>query len=271
MRSSRPSSAHRLRQRAYSPSSLQQFAVCPYRFFLSAVHRLAPREEAAATARLDPLTRGSLVHEVQAVVIRRLQAMGVFPIAGPSLPAALLALDRALGEVSERYRDDLAPPVDRVWDDDIERIRADLHGWLQRLSDRPDKWLPIHVELGFGFPPGMGRDPASLPQAATLPGGYRLHGIVDLVEQKAGASELRVVDHKTGRRVPDARRGRGWRRGAAASALRPGDRSRASVARSSSRGCHIAPPMRATSTGSSSWRRQPSTAIDVAASRCSRS
>src|SRR5262249_27940833 len=35
---------YRLSQRAYSPSALQQFSSCPYRFLLYAAHQLKPRE-----------------------------------------------------------------------------------------------------------------------------------------------------------------------------------------------------------------------------------
>ena len=68
--------ASRPNARAYSVSALQRFAVCPYQFYLSAICRLAPREEIAPLVRLDPLTRGSLFHEVQAEALRALQAAG---------------------------------------------------------------------------------------------------------------------------------------------------------------------------------------------------
>ena len=50
--------AHLLSARSYSPTALQHFASCPYRFFLSAVLRLAPRSMPEAIEELDPLQRG---------------------------------------------------------------------------------------------------------------------------------------------------------------------------------------------------------------------
>ena len=41
-------------------------------------------------------------------------------------------------------------------------------------------------------------DPRSVREEVTLEGGWRLRGIVDLVEQRRGAAGLRVTDHKTG-------------------------------------------------------------------------
>jgi hypothetical protein len=57
--------AHALGARSYSPTALQHYALCPYKFFLYAVWKLAPREEPEAIEELDPLQRGSLVHAVQ--------------------------------------------------------------------------------------------------------------------------------------------------------------------------------------------------------------
>jgi hypothetical protein len=57
--------AHRLANRSYSPSSLQHFAACPYRFALQAVFQFRPREEPALLEQMDPLTRGALFHSTQ--------------------------------------------------------------------------------------------------------------------------------------------------------------------------------------------------------------
>ena len=56
---------HQLAARSYSATALQNYAACPYRFFLQAIHRLEPREEPEAIELIDPLTRGALFHEVQ--------------------------------------------------------------------------------------------------------------------------------------------------------------------------------------------------------------
>ena len=77
---------HRLNARPYSLSALQQYAVCPYRFFLAAIQQLAPRAEVAALEQLDPLTRGRLVHRVQAETLRTLADSGALPVTPTTLP-----------------------------------------------------------------------------------------------------------------------------------------------------------------------------------------
>ena len=189
---------HRLTERPYSVSVLQKFALCPYRFLLSAIHRLEPREEAIPLVEIDPLTRGSIFHRIQADFMRQLQQSGRLPVTVANLCEAQQLLDETLDAVEQKYRDDLAPAIPQVWREGIEGIRTDLRGWLQRMADSPSDWLPIHFELGIGFPLEEGRDPASLRDPVTLPGGYQLHGFVDVIERRAGKKELRVTDYKTG-------------------------------------------------------------------------
>ena len=59
--------ANGLARRAYSASALQQFAICPYRFLLHAIHQLRPRESPVALEQMDPLTRGALFHLSSAI------------------------------------------------------------------------------------------------------------------------------------------------------------------------------------------------------------
>ncbi len=194
--------AHRLTARPYSVTALQRFAACPYQFLLAAVHRLQPREEIEPLERLDPLTRGRMFHEAQAELVRGLEARGRLPVTRDGLAEAWALLDETLDALAARYRDDLAPAIERVWADEIEKLRLDLKGWLQQVADEDGEWVPIRAELGFGFAPGPGRDPRSAAEPVRLDGGWQLHGVVDLVEARArptAAGELRVTDHKTGK------------------------------------------------------------------------
>jgi ATP-dependent helicase/nuclease subunit B len=191
--------ASRPTARAYSVSALQRFAVCPYQFFLSAVCRLAPREEIAPLERLDPLTRGSLFHAVQAECLRALQRAGHLPLSRDSLGVATPVLDDTLDRVAEEYREKLAPPIARVWQDEVESLRVDLRTWLEGSVAEQAEWEPFAFELAFGLPRGRGLDERSVSEEVILAERWRLRGIVDLVERRRGAPGLRVTDHKTGK------------------------------------------------------------------------
>ena len=197
--------AHRLSKRSWSPSSLQQFAACPYRFLLHAVHQLRPREEVAALEQMDPLTRGALFHRVQFELLGELKSKGLLPVSPLSLPKVLKAIDRALDRVAAEFEDQLAPAIQRVWRSEVEDLRTDLRGWIQHMFASETDWLPAHFEFSFGMRRGEGRDPASTDAEAVLASGVRLRGAIDLIEKHASRGTLRITDHKTGRapeRVP---------------------------------------------------------------------
>jgi ATP-dependent helicase/nuclease subunit B len=194
---------HRLANRSYSPSSLQHFAACPYRFALQAVFQFRPRQEPARLEQMDPLTRGALFHSVQFELFRALDSSHLLPITPDRLPAMLDLADQVLDRIAAQYEDDLAPAIPRVWKSEIENLRTDLRGWLQQLAATQSDWLPVHFEFGFGLAPDAHRDPASTGKEAVIFDGIRLRGSIDLIERHATTDTLRVTDHKTGKAPKD--------------------------------------------------------------------
>jgi len=188
--------ANRLGRRAYSLSALQRFSTCPYQFLLSTIYRLEPWDEPEPLVRMDPLTRGSLFHKVQAEFYRAMDAAGSLPITRANQAEAVRALDTVLDRVSAEYAEMLAPAIDRVWRDEITELGRDLSIWVQKLADAVD-WRPQYFEYSFGLN-DTGRDPRSVPDPIEIDGRFILRGSVDLIERRANPDLLRVTDHKTG-------------------------------------------------------------------------
>jgi ATP-dependent helicase/nuclease subunit B len=195
--------SQRLANRGYSPSSLQHFAACPYRFVLQSVFQFRPREEPARLEQMDPLTRGALFHSAQFELFRALTGANLLPITQDQLPATLDLADQVLDRVAAQYEDDLAPAIPRVWKSEIENLRTDLRGWLQQVAATQSDWLPVHFEFGFGLAPDPHRDPASTTREAIILDGIRLRGSIDLIERHTASGALRVTDHKTGKSPKD--------------------------------------------------------------------
>jgi len=178
-----------LSNRAWSPSVLQQYARCPYRFALRGIFGLRAAEQPTGVQRMDPATRGELYHAVQFDLLRG--------------PDPLDRLDEVLQSVAVRFEAKLAPAIPQIWRAEIDALRADLRGWLQQRAAAEKDWTPQFAELSFGLRDPMGHDPGSRKEPVELDGGFLLQGSIDLVERHTSGI-LRVVDHKTGR-VPDPR------------------------------------------------------------------
>jgi len=189
---------HQLSERPYSPTALQHFAACPYRFLLQAIHRLEPREEPEAIETLDPLTRGSIFAEVQYEILSALRELDVLPVTPDDLDDASSLLDEKLDEVAARQHEELAPAIERVWQDGIESIRADLREWMRRAAEDPEHWRPEWFELSFGLSDRTQSDPQSSTDPVAIDGGLSLRGSIDLLERDE-SGRIRVTDHKTGK------------------------------------------------------------------------
>jgi RecB family exonuclease len=189
---------HQMGTRPFSATALQHYAECPYKFFLYAIHRLEPREEPEAIEVLDPLTRGALFHEVQFDLLSALREQAMLPVGPDNIVAAQELVDDKLKRRADSYRDKLAPAIEKVWEDGIAAIRADLREWLRRMAEDSSGWCPQRFELSFGLSDREQADPASSTDAVALEAGMKLRGSIDLVERR-GDGEVRVTDHKTGK------------------------------------------------------------------------
>lgn len=188
---------HTFDKRSFSPTALQNYAACPYRFYLSAIHRLEAREEPAPIEDLDPLTRGSLFHEAQFEILTALRAQNFLPLSDENFADARALLDATVTRVAARYHDELAPAIPRVWDDAVASVAADLREWLSRALAEPE-WQPAYFELAFGLSDPRPEDAQSRKEPLTLDSGLQVRGSIDLVSRDAQGT-LRAVDHKTGK------------------------------------------------------------------------
>ncbi len=185
-----------LTRRSYSPTTLQHFSACPYRFYLYGIFGLREREEAVSLEQMDPLTRGGLFHEVQFEFLKswRDQPSSDFDELRPRL-------DRTLDMVAAKYEEQLVPAIPRAWRTEIEYLRTDLRAWLRLWHEMLAEWEPINFEFAFGLgnKDRESRDAASQPEAVKLEGGYLVRGSIDMLERHRKNGYLRVTDHKTGK------------------------------------------------------------------------
>lgn len=183
--------------RSFSPTALQNYASCPYRFVLQALHRLSPRKEPVPIEELDPLQRGSLLHEIEFELHTELRDAGLIPIAPERLDEADAHLREVVERVAARFEEQLAPAIDRVYRDAVDSLTADAREMLRREANDP-RWHPTHFELAFGLTDRSARDAASNKEPIELDVGLKIRGSIDLVEESAEGT-LRATDYKTGK------------------------------------------------------------------------
>ena len=181
--------------RPMSPTRLERWSACGFRYFLSHVLGLRDRDDPERVVDLSPLDRGSGVH----LVLERF--IGEAIDKGPPTPdEPWSAADRArLREIADEVfadqesRGRTGRPI--LW----KVAKAELFAVLDEFLRADDRYraetgsTPIRVELPFGFDD-------SEPVRLTLPSGRTMsfHGFADRVN-RASDDHLLVTDYKTGK------------------------------------------------------------------------
>jgi RecB family exonuclease len=173
------------RQRSVSPTSLESYAVCGFRYFAKSVLGLYPIEEPEERDMMDAAARGTLIHEVlhrffQAQKERGRPAPG--EAWGPDDTLLLMDIaDEKLQAAEERGLTGLS--VYSVHE--ARTIKADLRRFLEEdtLFRRQTGAVPTHFET-------------YIPE--TEIGGVTLKGVVDRVDVTPDGKRAWVIDYKSG-------------------------------------------------------------------------
>ena len=170
--------------RDLSASSLSDYAVCPYRFFLSKVLRLRGHAEPEETLEIAPTERGSLVHRILERFVDRYLSGG-----DDDWPAFLEGGDRVLEQIMEEEETGLPKGITGLplsWRRIREQVAKEIRVYLEEERRRAEEgWRPVATERWF--------------QGVTLGAGEQTitaHGRIDRLDRSPQG--LRVVDYKTG-------------------------------------------------------------------------
>jgi ATP-dependent helicase/nuclease subunit B len=195
----------------FSPTRLESWATCPYRYFLSSVLGIAALEQPEDVATITPLERGSLVHSILESFIREAQRQTMIPRPDEASNIAHLRLLMAIADRELRDAENRGVTGKRLlWELAQADIRSDLSTFLEEDSRIRREYgvSPHSVELTFGTPRHRRRDataapPVELPAHGTSTLSFR--GIIDRLDVSASGEKALVIDYKTGSPGPFAR------------------------------------------------------------------
>jgi RecB family exonuclease len=182
-------------QRVLSPTSLEVWAACPYRFFLESVLRVAPTQDPEEQWTIDAAEKGSLVHDVLEQFFSELSLHGRPDTDEAYTPAdfdRLEAIARARLSQAEDAGDSGHP---LVWEATRREVLADLRTFLDRDTEwrRSQRMKPTYFENAFGD--GHEWRAVEVPVEGGM---LRLRGRMDRVDVSANGQHAYVFDYKTG-------------------------------------------------------------------------
>ena len=179
-----------------SVTELESAAGCPFRFFLKRGLGIRPVDERDRDRDvwLDPLTRGSELHDLYAAFLRRARDLNRRPCRddGPWLigvaKARLDQLNREMPAATQEI-------VDR----ETKEFLADVELFVD--AECGDVSPAVGLEVSFGRPLAHDDEPLARAEAVEvdLGGGatFRIAGRIDRID-KVGEASFEIVDYKTG-------------------------------------------------------------------------
>jgi RecB family exonuclease len=175
--------------RTFSPTSLETYAGCPFKYFLNKVLELETVDEPDKMIQITPLLRGSIVHEILAGLYERFQKEGLLPLDAAKRDMILRAAGDAAGGFLERYEDREPVGLEVFWEIEKRNMTEAVLDYLAYEMDEPSDLVPSHFELWFGSEPAV--------SIRTGVGPVSFHGRIDRIDAGDGEG-FRVIDYKTG-------------------------------------------------------------------------
>jgi len=173
-----------------SPSRLELLGRCPREYFFGQVLGIAPPDELIFDLGrwLDPMQRGSLLHEIFHEFLAGLLAEGIeHPV--PAHEGRLLAL--ADGRITS-WRLQVPPPTETIFAAEREELLRSVLIFLRTETGPEARGVPAYFELAFG----MEQD-TPVPVETAEGGQILLRGRIDRIDH-LGGHEYAVWDYKTG-------------------------------------------------------------------------
>jgi ATP-dependent helicase/DNAse subunit B len=185
-----------------SATKLETYAACPFNYFLAEVLGIKPLPSPEEVRRIQPLERGTLVHEI---LFRFYEAASKrYP--GPLRPENLEEYRKVLDEAASisfaaaEAQGWTGYPL--LWEIDRQSILEDLRAFVQKEAQAEEGMIPSFFEVRFGHrsrSPRKGDVDEPLSLALEDGMGFFLRGRMDRVDFSPERDALRVIDYKTGK------------------------------------------------------------------------
>ncbi|MDE0078064.1 MAG: PD-(D/E)XK nuclease family protein [Caldilineaceae bacterium] len=186
----------------FSPTRLQTWATCPFRYFLSNVLGIAAPEQPEELATISALERGSLLHAILERFIQEAQEQDAIP--PPDQPWTDDHRRQLLKIAEEEFhkaeqRGVTGKPL--LWEMVRDQMTSDLERFLKEDAKLRKKHgvSPHAVESSFGFSGNEDESPLrSVEWSSARTGTLRFRGFIDRIDLSPSGDTALVLDYKSG-------------------------------------------------------------------------
>jgi ATP-dependent helicase/nuclease subunit B len=169
-------------EQIWSPSRLENYATCPYDFYVQSILNLNERQ--IPEVGLNAAQRGNIYHQI---------LEKTYSQAGINLDrdALLSLLEDCAESVYLTAPKEFGFRESPLWEVEKKQYTDTLRETVIKLEEQKKDWIPIQLEANFGR---KGNQPLSLELGA---GKILIRGTIDRVDRNS-RGEIRVIDYKSG-------------------------------------------------------------------------
>ena len=178
-----------------SPTSLETWAVCPFRYFLGRVLHLSALDDPEEETTISRLNRGSLVHEILERFIEEAGTTGSLPAPGQTWSEESAQRLRQIAyDVFREYEARDLTGKQLLWQVEKQNIIADLDTFLVKDAELRAQFSSAHTvpEAKFG-----GRE--EWQEAVDEDTRISFRGKIDRIDLTLDGAPALIVDYKTGK------------------------------------------------------------------------
>ena len=193
-----PEEAHPLWNKdiVMSSSRIELLARCPFGYFLQYILGVWKPEELELDQSqwLNPLQRGSLLHEIFYEFMKKVRDRGeeVDPVKHEKL------IRKIAGETISNYREEIPPPYEGIFERERDEVMEALRVFLVAEKKRERKVEPVLFEVSFGLKKEYGEGMEEAVKFEMNPADYFfLRGKIDRID-RLEKNRYSVIDYKTG-------------------------------------------------------------------------
>lgn len=176
---------HRLLVRGCSPTELDEYARCPFRYFAKRILQIDALFDPGAVEEVSPAEWGTMIHEILRETYALLHHQGYFVDREGIDP--LQVIESVARDAFARFASNTPTGYALFWELRCEQILSFLKDVVQEDLEELVRsgWRPV----GFETPVQC-----ELPEA--MGGPLMIQGRLDRVDRHAGHKEIRVIDYK---------------------------------------------------------------------------
>ncbi|MFH1314373.1 MAG: PD-(D/E)XK nuclease family protein [Candidatus Eisenbacteria bacterium] len=191
---------HSIASRTVSPTRLETYARCPYRYLLESVMRIEPLVEPERAERISPLDRGKLIHQILWEFLMQIKKERGFPVR--IQPGDRDMLKKIATRRFAEFEQHGNTGYPALWAIEQDTIFGDLDRFVEEQVPETE-FLPAYFEVRYGMKPYDAEESEiSTETPVPLSIGNReisIRGKIDRIDISPDGKRGRVIDYKSGR------------------------------------------------------------------------